>query len=128
MNYNLLFSTYLGKQAIRATITSGIRSVFCYCVHPKVATWLPEFTLEKDWFPEWAMTTYADLAAKQPFGPNGRVRLGFAIDGAFVPAEILKNTLVKVRALGAHLITSHVTSVGMFDRKSYSTSKNILIL
>lgn len=53
----------------------------------------------------------------QPFGPNGRVRLGFAIDAALAPSSILTDVFDEVRALGAHLITSHETRIRMLDSK-----------
>ena len=110
---------YSGKEALRALIASGIRSIFCYCAHPRVATWRPDFSFETDLIPDWVMTTFRELASKNPFGPNGRVRLGFAIDPVFVSAGKLKDIFAEVRAEGAHLITSHVTRVGMLGKTFY---------
>ncbi|KAL2867590.1 uncharacterized protein BJX67DRAFT_387828 [Aspergillus lucknowensis] len=112
---HLNYSPDHSKEAIRATVASGIRSVFCYCAHPRVATWKPELTFEKEWFPDWVMATFRELASMQPFGPNGRVRLGFALDVALVPPHVLRNVFDEVRALGAHLITSHETRIRMLD-------------
>jgi len=103
------------KEAIRGTVASGIRSIFCYCAHPRVKTWQPELRLDNNPLPEGVMDTFRELAAIQPFGPKGRVRLGFAMDTAFVRPQVLKNTFTEVRKLGAHLITSHVTRVSMMD-------------
>ncbi|KAL3441168.1 hypothetical protein BJX65DRAFT_322537 [Aspergillus insuetus] len=100
-------------EGIRATVASGIRSVFCYCVHPRVATWQPELTFEEDFLPDWVMETFKELAALQPFGPGGRVRLGFAIDAALVPPGTLRSLLLEVRTSGAHIITSHETRIAM---------------
>jgi hypothetical protein len=107
-----------GKEAIRGTVASGIRSIFCYCAHPRVKTWQPELRLDNNPLPEGVMDTFRELAAIQPFGPKGRVRLGFAMDTAFVRPQVLKNTFTEVRKLGAHLITSHVTRVSMMDGRS----------
>ncbi|EXK25799.1 hypothetical protein FOMG_17570 [Fusarium oxysporum f. sp. melonis 26406] len=103
------------KEAIRGTIASGIRSIFCYCVHPRVTTWKPELKLDSNPLPEGVMDTFRELAAIQPFGPKGRVKLGFAMDTVFVGPQVLKDTFTEVRKLGAHLITSHATRVSMMD-------------
>jgi hypothetical protein len=84
-----------------------------------VATWQPELAFEKEWFPDWIMATFRQLSNMQPFGPNGRVRLGFAIDAALVSPSLLRSVFHEVRTLGAHLITSHETRVRMLDSKHY---------
>lgn len=66
--------------------------------------------------PDWIMTTFRELASKTPFGPNGRVLLGFAIDTGFVPTGKLKEIFAEVRAEGVHLITSHATRVAMLGK------------
>jgi hypothetical protein len=71
----------VATEALRATIGSGIRSIFGYCPTPRVAQWTPEFKLEPDMLPPWVMKTFDKLASLNPFGPSGRVRLGFAFDG-----------------------------------------------
>jgi hypothetical protein len=119
----LTHALLLGKEAIRATVASGVRSVLCYCAHPRVTSWKPELTFEKEWFPDWVMATFRELASMQPFGPNGQVRLGFALDVALVPPRVLKDVFDEVRALGAHLITSHETRSRMLDRKHLDFSK-----
>ena len=70
-------------------------------------------SLHKEMLPEWMMSTFGELASKQPFGPNGRVRLGFAIDPGFCTQDELKQVIGEARAKGAHLITSHGTKVAM---------------
>ncbi|PLB54914.1 Metallo-dependent hydrolase [Aspergillus steynii IBT 23096] len=103
INYSPEHST----EALRATIASGLRSVFAYCPTPRVASWKPEFTLDRDFLPPWVMETFKKLAGLNPFGPNGRVSLGFAFDGLFLPGSMLKDMYSKVREAGAQLITSH---------------------
>jgi hypothetical protein len=46
------------------------------------------------------------LAAKAPFG-NGRVTLGFAFDGFFLPKEVVVSLFQKVKSLGVKTWTSH---------------------
>ncbi|KFY81290.1 hypothetical protein V500_11551 [Pseudogymnoascus sp. VKM F-4518 (FW-2643)] len=115
---HLNYSPEHSKEALRALVASGVRSIFCYCAHQRVATWRPDFNFEKDLIPEWVMTTFRELASKNPFGPNGRVRLGFAIDTGFVSAGKLKDIFAEVRAEGVHLITSHATRIAMLDTPS----------
>jgi hypothetical protein len=52
---------------------------------------------------DWVMSTLDDLAAKAPFG-DGRVQLGLAFDGFFLPKEMVVSLFDKVKALG---IKSH---------------------
>jgi hypothetical protein len=61
------------------------------------------------------MDTLKRLAKEQPFGPNGRVKLGFAMDTMFVQPKVLRDAFKKARDHGVHLITSHVTRVSMMD-------------
>lgn len=70
-----------------------------------------------------AMETFQDLAKKQPFGPRGRVRLGFAMDTMFTRPQVLKHAFTEARKSGAHLITSHVTRVSMMDSQSFYHSE-----
>ncbi|KAE8354083.1 hypothetical protein BDV28DRAFT_156522 [Aspergillus coremiiformis] len=74
------------KEALRATVSSEIRSIFGYCPTAR---------------------TFDQLATMNPFGPPGRVRLGFAFDGLYLPGEVLKEVYGRVRQVGAQLITSH---------------------
>ncbi|OKP14226.1 5'-deoxyadenosine deaminase [Penicillium subrubescens] len=61
------------------------------------------------------MNNFRKLAHEQPFGPNGRARLGFAIDTMFVQPKVLKDAFNEAREHGVHLITSHITRVSMMD-------------
>ena len=72
-------------------------------------TWQPELRFDKDMLPDWIMATFRELSAKQPFGPNGRVSLGFAIDPGFCSQDELRQVFAEARLSGAHLITSHGT-------------------
>jgi hypothetical protein len=58
-------------------------------------------------FPSWVMETLDQLATLNPFGPKGRVRLGSAFDGHFMPGKVLKELYGRFRSAGAQLITSH---------------------
>ncbi|KAJ6606052.1 hypothetical protein DFH09DRAFT_1386467 [Mycena vulgaris] len=93
------------SSAISATVFSGIRSYFCYCPTGRIASWSP-FEMAGSLMPDWVQSQLVDLAAKQPFG-NGRVRLGFAFDGFFLPKEMVVGLYEQVRGLSIKLITSH---------------------
>lgn len=102
---HLNYSPEHSKAAIAATISSGLRSVFCYSPTPRLASWKP-FGFAKDLLPDWVMNTFDSLVAKSPFG-DGRVDLGFAFDGFFLPKDFVVALLHKVKAQGVKLITSH---------------------
>jgi hypothetical protein len=89
--------------------------VYCYCVHPRVSTWQPELKLDHDVCLDTEMNNFRKLAHEQPFGPNGRARLGFAMDTMFVQSKVLKDAFNEAREHGVHLITSHITRVSMMD-------------
>ncbi|KAJ7167377.1 hypothetical protein C8R43DRAFT_1161030 [Mycena crocata] len=101
MNYSAEHSS----SAISAAVSSGIRSYFCYCPTGRVASWSP-LKMETSLMPDWVQSQLAELAAKQPFG-NGRVQLGFAFDGYFLPKDMIVALFEQIRGLGVKLITSH---------------------
>ncbi|KAJ6463664.1 hypothetical protein DFH09DRAFT_1382400 [Mycena vulgaris] len=101
MNYSAEHSS----SAISATVSSSIRSYFCYCPTGRIASWSP-FEMAGSLMPDWVQSQLVDLAAKQPFG-NGRVRLGFAFDGFFLPKEMVVGLYEQARGMGIKLITSH---------------------
>ena len=59
-----------------------------------------------DLLPEWVMAHLDALASKAPFG-DGRVSLGFAFDGFFLPKEVVIPLFDKVKSLGIKVITTH---------------------
>ncbi|KAI9836509.1 MAG: hypothetical protein M1837_003301 [Sclerophora amabilis] len=103
---HLNYSTKHSSNALSATISSGIRSFFCYCPTLRNETWTPEFKVNMDLMPEWAMGQLEEWARQQPFG-EGRVRLGFAFDAFFLPKEVVQGVFEKVRSWGIKLITTH---------------------
>ena len=67
----LNYSPNYSKAAIAATMSSGIRSVFCYSVTPRLESWEP-FKLNQDLLPPWVLGTLEELVAKNPI-TGGRV-------------------------------------------------------
>jgi hypothetical protein len=56
--------------------------------------------------PDWVLSNLESLAAKAPFG-NGRVSLGFAFDGFFLPKEVIVPLFQKIKSLGIKIWTTH---------------------
>jgi hypothetical protein len=102
----------IARAAIAATASSGIRSIFGYCPTPQIESWSP-FTMSQILLPDWVMNTLVELANNAPFG-DGRVSLGFAFDGLFLPKEIVVDLFNKVKSLGIKLITTHYAPNAVF--------------
>jgi hypothetical protein len=62
--------------------------------------------MSQDLLPDWVMNTFEELASKAPFG-SGRVQLGFAFDGLWLPKDVLVPLFEKVKAMDVRTITSH---------------------
>ncbi|KAK0213672.1 hypothetical protein IW262DRAFT_1410809 [Armillaria fumosa] len=92
-------------QAISATLTSGLRSFYCHAVVPEIKSWSPQFVLGDS--PAWANDLLKTLAQKSPFGPNGRVRMGFAFDQLHLPKDTVREIIGTARQLNLFPITTH---------------------
>ena len=112
--------------AIAATVTSGIRSIFCYNFGTVLKSWSP-LEFESDLFASWKMDTFRTLASKAPFGPNGHVQLGFSTDLWFLPKEVIAPMLDEVKKLGVRTVTTHVVHNPQFGLKCDSPSTVRLI-
>jgi hypothetical protein len=104
------YSPEHNKAAIAATLSSGIRSVFCYCPTSRVDS-LDPFKMNMDLLPPWVMSTLEELVGHSTL-LNSRVQLGFAFDGAWLPKEVIVNTFDKVKSLGIKVITTHYVRNG----------------
>ena len=91
--------------ALRATVASGVRSIYGYCPTARIESLQP-FQMNRDLLPPWVMDTFDKLAAAKPFG-DGRVLLGFAFDGFFLPKEMLDPLFHRVVEGGIQLFTTH---------------------
>ncbi|GAB7353943.1 hypothetical protein MBLNU459_g4547t2 [Dothideomycetes sp. NU459] len=92
--------------AISATVSSGIRSVFCYVPTTRLASWHP-FEVNNDYLEPWVLSTFDALAAAAPFGDNGTVTLGFGFDGWFLPREAIHSLFARVKRAGVQTVTTH---------------------
>lgn len=91
--------------ALSGTISSGIRSIYCYTPTGRVRTWKP-FEFEDTLIPDWVLEQLTELCQRGPFS-DGRVTMGFGFDFYFLPKEVLVGIFGKVRELGIKTITSH---------------------
>ncbi|PBK70367.1 Metallo-dependent hydrolase [Armillaria solidipes] len=92
-------------QAISATLTSGLRSFYCYAVVPEIKSWSPQFVLGDS--PAWGYELLNTLAQKSPFGPNGRVRMGLAFDQLYLPKDTVQEIIGTARQLKLFPLTTH---------------------
>ncbi|KAL3471657.1 Metallo-dependent hydrolase [Aspergillus californicus] len=102
--------------AIEATIASGIRSIFCYTPTAKIKAWKPELVPANDMLADWVFEQIDALAASLPW-VDGRVQLGFAFDGWFLPKELVVGLFERVRKAGITQFTSHFVT-GYLDQGS----------
>ncbi|KAJ5111437.1 hypothetical protein N7532_001972 [Penicillium argentinense] len=104
------------SNAVEATVSSGIRSVFCYAPTMRVQDWKPDLTVTGGLLDDWVVEHLEKLRASFPVG-DGRVQLGFAFDGFMLPQDQVVSIYNKVRVLGAKVITTHYAG-GYFDNTS----------
>jgi len=102
MNYSPEHTT----NALSATVSSGIRSVFCYTPTARIESWNP-LVFNNKLLEPWIMELFDDLATKAPFGQAGQVTLGFAFDGWVLPKEVIMPLIAKVKGAGVEVITTH---------------------
>ncbi|KAK2794323.1 hypothetical protein FQN52_008681 [Onygenales sp. PD_12] len=94
------------NNAISATVSSGLRSIYCFCPIMRVKSWSPSLTIDPELLPPWELELFDSLAKTAPFG-SGRVQLGFAFDLWHLPQDMLVNLFDRVKRAGVKLITTH---------------------
>ncbi|OJD19466.1 hypothetical protein AJ78_00534 [Emergomyces pasteurianus Ep9510] len=94
------------ENAISASVSSGIRSVFAFTPTVRVKSWDPPLTVDQEIFPAWVFETFDKLAQASPFG-DGRIQLGFALDLFFLPKEMIIDMFDRVTKAGVKTITAH---------------------
>ncbi|RFU78679.1 hypothetical protein TARUN_3526, partial [Trichoderma arundinaceum] len=103
--------------AIAATVSSGIRSTFCYAPTARVKEWEPEISMSPEFLPSWAVDQVEELIKAGPYG-NGRVNVGLAFDALFLPKETVTDLYKRVREAGAKVITTHYCRGAVFGQNS----------
>ncbi|PCH04011.1 Amidohydrolase 1 [Penicillium occitanis (nom. inval.)] len=104
-------------EALRATTSSGLRSIFCYSAIWRIKSWSSEVEYDGTLLPDWWHATLTSLAKSAPYG-DGRVSLGVGFDQFQLPKEEVMNLYEKARELGVKLMTSHY--VAHFMKNSVS--------
>lgn len=84
--------------------------------------------MDGDLLAPWVMETFQKLADLNPLGPNGRVSLGFAFDGLFLPGFMIKDLYSRVREAGVRLITSHSVYGAQFGGKYHQVPLDLLVI
>ena len=103
-SYRLTVDT-IAKEALSATVSSGIRSIFCYSPTQRVLSWSP-FQLETDPLTPSVLSTLDELAQSSPYGA-GRVEIGLGFDSYHLPKPQVEGLFKRAKAGGIRLITSH---------------------
>lgn len=104
--YYLLLKIGTASNAIEATASSGIRSIFCYTPILRVKTFRPDFTVDGGLLDDWVIDHLKHLGATAPFGDE-RVQLGLAFDGFMLPKDQVVSLYTEARKLGVKIITTH---------------------
>ncbi|RAL01340.1 Metallo-dependent hydrolase [Aspergillus ibericus CBS 121593] len=91
---------------LEATVSSGIRSVFCYTPTAKLKAWKPEFETDGNLLDDWVLEQLNDLAAAAPYG-DGRVQIGLGFDGLMLPQDTVVSLYDRARKAGVKVITTH---------------------
>ncbi|RAL08716.1 Metallo-dependent hydrolase [Aspergillus homomorphus CBS 101889] len=94
------------SNGLAATVSSGIRSIFCYTPTATVKTWKPEIEMNTNMLDDWVVEQLEELATAAPFG-DGRVHIGLAFDGLFLPKEVVVALYDRARKAGVKTITTH---------------------
>ncbi|GAT22114.1 5-methylthioadenosine/S-adenosylhomocysteine deaminase n1 [Aspergillus luchuensis] len=91
---------------LQATVSSGIRSIFCYTPTHTVKSWKPEIVPGGNFLDDWVVKQLSDLAAAAPYG-DGRVEIGLGFDGVMLPKDVVVSLYDRARKAGTKVITTH---------------------
>ncbi|GKZ37302.1 hypothetical protein AbraIFM66950_008788 [Aspergillus brasiliensis] len=102
---------------LQASVSSGIRSVFCYTPTHTVKSWKPELVPGGNFLDDWVLKQLSDLATAAPYG-DGRVDIGLGFDGLMLPKDVVVSLYDRARKAGTKVITTHYVR-GHFSDDSY---------
>jgi cytosine/adenosine deaminase-related metal-dependent hydrolase len=111
-----LLTSLKAKRALSATISSGIRSIFCYSPTQQVLSWSP-FEIESDPLHPWVVSTLDDLAHSSPYG-SGRVEIGLGFDSYHLPKDQVQSLFQTAKNAGIKLVTSHYVRNAQYSSNS----------
>ncbi|KAK6503749.1 hypothetical protein TWF481_008753 [Arthrobotrys musiformis] len=101
-----IYSPEHADAALKATVESGIRSIFCYSSTLRVTEWDQEsLSMEKNPLPDWFLPHLVKLASQRH--ADGRVEIGLGYDMFFLGEETNKLVFKTARDAGVKLITTH---------------------
>jgi hypothetical protein len=93
---------------LSATLTSGIRSVFCYSLVPNIESWdSTGFHNANSVVPDWFIPQLKAVTSHQAITASDRVVVGLGYDSYHPPQEQTKYIFQTARDSGVGLITSH---------------------
>ena len=93
---------------LSATLSSGIRSVFCYSLVMNIESWnQDELTNSKTAVPEWWLPLLDQVPRHPDIVGSDRVEVGLGFDSYHLPEEQVKEVFDRASGAGVKLITSH---------------------
>ncbi|KAL2419258.1 hypothetical protein ABEF95_001783 [Exophiala dermatitidis] len=91
-----------------ATVTTGIRSVFCLGLTPRIDKWdKSKVVPNTELIPGWFLPTLRDLSVRAGRLSNDRIFIGLGFDSYTLPREDIVRFFTGAREAGAKVITSH---------------------
>ncbi|KAJ5804845.1 hypothetical protein N7474_010732 [Penicillium riverlandense] len=115
------------SNAIEATASSGIRSVFCYTPTMRVKAFKPDLTVDGGLLDDWVIDHLKHLGATAPFGDE-RIQLGLAFDGFMLPKDLVVSLYTEARKLGVKVITTHYVKGYFSDNSLVDTLESYNLL
>jgi cytosine/adenosine deaminase-related metal-dependent hydrolase len=103
---HMAYSASHGVAGFAATLTAGIRSVFCLSLTPRLDKWDTQVVANGQLLPDWFFPLLDDLE-KQCRQSRGKVAIGFGFDSYTLPSEEVIRIFESARKAGAKVITSH---------------------
>ncbi|OJJ42412.1 hypothetical protein ASPZODRAFT_162232 [Penicilliopsis zonata CBS 506.65] len=91
------------KKGIQASVSSGLRTVFCYTPIERIEEWTETVKFADDFLPDWWMPLFDEL--NQTVGQDGRVMLGLGIE-LTAPRDVAVALWKRANELGM-LVTTH---------------------
>ncbi|OJJ35947.1 hypothetical protein ASPWEDRAFT_41169 [Aspergillus wentii DTO 134E9] len=121
---HMTYSPDHAEEGIRASVSSGIRTFFCYSLIRRIKEWSSTVKYDENVLPDWWLPTLATLVKAAPFG-NGRVNLGLALDFS-IPHDIVVGLWNKSAELGIQLVTTHYAAHFMPNVVQILSENNLL--
>ncbi|EXJ62210.1 hypothetical protein A1O7_02643 [Cladophialophora yegresii CBS 114405] len=103
---HMAYSASHGLAGLAATLTAGIRSVYCLSLTPRLDRWDTQIVANGQLEPDWFFPLLSDLE-KQCRQTRRKVAIGFGFDSYTLPSEDVIRIFDSARKAGAKVITSH---------------------